>query len=249
MQIFFVGWHQPVKGKSGCRHLDYCMISANRLINRRASFPVRNWAMDSGAFTRITSGKGHLDTQFYAALIDRFVDNGNLMFVVSQDYMCEPFVLNITGLTIADHQRMTIERYDELLSYSPKPYIMPVLQGYAPSDYVNHIKDYGDRLREGAWVGVGSVCKRNSSPGQILSVLLAIKGERPDLRLHGFGVKKNSLLHSPIWDLLYSADSAAAGLVKGRGSIKYVGSNDPQTALDYANSIKPPAQLSIWSYS
>jgi hypothetical protein len=245
MQIFFVGWHQPVSGKSGCGNFNYCMISANRLINRVSWFPVQNWAMDSGAFTLITSGKGHMETQAYANLINRFYGNGNLLFAVSQDYMCEPFVLAITGLTIADHQRMTIEKYDELLSYSPKPYIMPVLQGYAPSDYVKHLKDYGDRLLEKAWVEVGSVCKRNSSPGQILNVLLAIKGERPDLRLHGFGVKQTSLLSPAIWDLLYSADSAAAGLAGGRGSHKYAGSNDPQTALDYAAAIKPLAQSSI----
>jgi C-5 cytosine-specific DNA methylase len=100
MQIFFVGWHQPVSGKSGCGNFNYCMISANRLINRVSWFPVQNWAMDSGAFTLITSGKGHIETQAYANLIDRFYGNGNLMFVVSQDYMCESFVLAITGLTI-----------------------------------------------------------------------------------------------------------------------------------------------------
>ncbi|MCC6489103.1 MAG: hypothetical protein IT364_16510 [Candidatus Hydrogenedentes bacterium] len=38
-----------------------------------------------------------------------------------------------TGLTIADHQRLTIERYDELLTHDRGGvYIMPVPQGYAP---------------------------------------------------------------------------------------------------------------------
>src|SRR5208282_4648239 len=49
------------------------------------------------------------------------------------------------------------------------------------------------RLKQGAWVGVGSVCKRNSNPDAIEDVLLAIKQERPDLLLHGFGLKIQAL--------------------------------------------------------
>lgn len=70
-------------------------------------------------------------------------------------------MLEKTGLTITDHQRLTIERYDELLRCDTGVYIMPVLQGYAPKDYVSHVRQYGYRLAQGAWVGVGSVCKRN----------------------------------------------------------------------------------------
>jgi hypothetical protein len=96
---------------------------------------------------------------------------------------------------------------------------MPVLQGYAPADYVAHLAQYGDRLGPGAWVGVGSVCKRNTSPLQILDVLVAIKSARPDLRLHGFGVKITALRSGVIRDLLESADSMAwsfSARMKGR---------------------------------
>ena len=88
-------------------------------------------------------------------------------------------------------------------------YIMPVLQGYAPADYASHVRQYGPRLAFGAYVGVGSVCKRNARPAEILAVLRAIHAERPDLRLHGFGVKKTSLRVQAIRDALYSADSMA----------------------------------------
>ena len=40
-------------------------------------------------------------------------------------------------------------------------YIMPVLQGYKPEEYIEHLNMYGSRPSLGAWVGVGSVCKRN----------------------------------------------------------------------------------------
>ena len=38
---------------------------------------------------------------------------------------------------------------------------------------------------------------------------MAIKRERPDLRLHGFGVKTTALASSVVRDCLYSADSMA----------------------------------------
>jgi hypothetical protein len=86
---------------------------------------------------------------------------------------------------------------------------MPVLQGYAPRDYAMHILAYGDRLKSGMWVGVGSVCKRNGDPEAIVEVLSAVHRTRPDLLLHGFGVKQTALMHPGVRDLLFSADSMA----------------------------------------
>jgi hypothetical protein len=145
----------------------------------------------------------------YADQILRWRNNGNLLAAVTQDYMCEPAMLQITGLSVTDHQRLTVERYDELLRCETGVYIMPVLQGYEPQDYVNHIRMYGERLEHGMWVGVGSVCKRNGSPARILDVLVAIKSERYDLRLHGFGLKTTALAQGTIRALLESADSMA----------------------------------------
>lgn len=118
------------------------------------------------------------------------------------------------------------------------PYIMPVLQGFQPQDYIEHIKMYGTRLKYGAWVGVGTLCKRNGNPREVEAVLSAIKKERPDLELHGFGVKKKALALPSVRRLLKSADSAAHGLGQGRGSNKYVGSNSPEVALAYWREIQ-----------
>jgi hypothetical protein len=53
------------------------------------------------------------------------------------------------------------------------------------------------------------VCKRNGDPGQVAAVLLAIKGARPDLRLHGFGLKTTALADPLVRSLLETADSMA----------------------------------------
>lgn len=203
---FFVGLHHPhVAG-----NFDAAFISVNAIRDRKSGFPANDWIMDSGAFTTISKHKGYpYPVSEYAKQIKRWKDNGNLLCAVAQDYMCEAHMLKLTCLTVADHQRLTIERYDALLAEDTGVLIMPVLQGYSPSEYVSHIRQYGDRLKPGMWVGVGSVCKRNANPMSIYMVLSAIKEERPDLRLHGFGLKKTALQETIIRDMLYSADSMA----------------------------------------
>jgi hypothetical protein len=204
---FFTGLHQP----SDARHFDAAFISVNRVRPRKRHFPVNDWIMDSGAFTEIsTHGRYRTSVAEYAAEIRRWAGCGNLLAAVSQDWMCEPWIVAKTGLSGAEHQRLTIERYDALLAEQVDGvYILPVLQGFAPEDYAAHIAAYGARLSAGAWVGVGSVCKRNGNPGQVAAVLLAIKRARPDLKLHGFGLKTTALADPLVRSMLESADSMA----------------------------------------
>lgn len=212
---FFVGLHQP----ADARHFDLCCISVNRVRGRKRPVDCEEVIIDSGAFTELhLYGAYRHGVEDYAAELHRLHTSGvvKIAVAVAQDYMCEPFMVAKTGLSIEEHQRLTVERYDALKSEldrffcgeCPFP-IMPVLQGYAPSHYVCHVEMYGDRLEPGMWVGVGSVCKRNGAPEQIVEVLSAIHRVRPDLLLHGFGVKQTALLHPGVRALLFSADSMA----------------------------------------
>jgi hypothetical protein len=205
---FFVGLHQP----ADAQHFDLACISINRLRGRRKAIDCGNVLVDSGAFTELAQhGRYRHTVEEYAAEVRRLHQLGvvSISAAVAQDYMCEPWMLEKTGLTIADHQRLTIDRFDALQACRLPVPIMPVLQGFAPSDYVAHVHQYGERLTFGMWVGVGSVCKRQGDPRAIVAVLQAIRSVRPDLRLHGFGVKKTSLLHPGVREYLYSADSMA----------------------------------------
>lgn len=203
---FFVGIHDLHHAK----RFERCFISINRCRRRRHRFEVGDWIMDSGAFTEIsTHGRYRHPVSDYAAEVRRWRRNGNMLAVVAQDWMCEPFILKKTGLTVDQHQQFTIERYDALLAENLGIYVMPVLQGYQVAEYQRHVELYGDRLAAGAWVGVGSVCKRNSSPVDVENVLRGILAVRPDLRLHGFGVKLTSLRYPGILSMLESSDSMA----------------------------------------
>lgn len=204
--------------------------------------------MDSGAFTEVTAHGGYRQpVQAYAAEIRRWAGAGLLKAAVAQDYMCEPFALARTGLTVAEHQDLTIDRYLDLLRARPGAYVMPVIQGYRPDEYVEHIRQYGRVLWPGQWAGVGSVCKRNGSPRAIEAVLRAIHAERPDLRLHGFGLKATALGSGVIRALLWSADSMAwswAARREGRNA------NDWREAAAYVariyrQNVQPPLFLEV----
>lgn len=213
---FYVGLHQP----SDAKHFARAMLSVNRLSGRDRSarrggrtkpLGCPEWIMDSGAFSELAR-HGHYRTsvEAYATEISRWTaPSSGLVAAVSQDFMCEPFILARTGLTVREHQTRTLERYDELRRHKLPVTIIPVIQGYRPEEYAAHVEQYGSRLETGQWTGVGSVCKRNADPAAIVAVLNAIHGRRPDLRLHGFGLKSTALASPAVRSRLYSADSMA----------------------------------------
>lgn len=228
-----MGLHQP----SDVRHFDAACVSVNRLRGRKnVDLPFRDWIMDSGAFSELSQhGRYRHGVEEYAEEALRWTGTGNLQAVVAQDYMCEPWILAKTGLTVAEHQRLTIERYQHLRAARLPVHVMPVLQGFKPVEYLNHVTAYGGLLKRGNWTGVGSVCKRNSKPEQVIDVLRAIKSARPDLRLHGFGLKRTALERREVRELLHSADSMAwsfAARYEGRNA------NDWREAQRYVFKIR-----------
>jgi hypothetical protein len=231
MDQFYIGLHHPSDAWPFLRS----MISINAIRDRKGPFKVNNWIMDSGAFTEIsTHGRWRTGPEEYAEQINRWRRNGNMLAAVSQDLMCEPFILAKSGLTIGEHQTITIERYARLIQLT-NAYVMPVLQGYSPESYAAHVCQYSSLLKHGQWVGVGSVCKRNGNPEQIEDVLLAIKTRRPDLRLHGFGLKIQALRSGTVRALLHSSDSMAWSYAARKEDGR---EHDPRRALAYAATVE-----------
>lgn len=147
----------------------------------------------------------------YAADVRRFRDEiGQLEWAAPQDWMCEPVMLKKTGLTVDEHQRLTIENYLELRSLAPDLPIIPVLQGWSLGDYWRHVEAYdaaGIDLAALPLVGVGSVCRRqNTTVAGTVFASLAAEG----IKLHGFGLKMTGLRAS--LSSLASADSMAWSL-------------------------------------
>jgi len=129
---------------------------------------------------------------------------GRMDWAAPQDWMCEPFMLAKTGLTVREHQARTVDNFQTLRALWPKVSdescpVMPVLQGWTLGDY-EHCADLyaqaGVDLHAYELVGLGSVCRRQDTA--------EIGDEFP---LHGFGCKTSGLVR--YGRMLASADSMA----------------------------------------
>jgi hypothetical protein len=114
--IFFLGLHQP----GDARHFRFACVSINRLWRRKKPLPRKCLVLvDSGAFT-VLDKFGHYpeshSVERYAFRLWQLWTLGivHIMAAVAQDYMCEARITAKTGLTVEDHQRLTVERYDAL---------------------------------------------------------------------------------------------------------------------------------------
>lgn len=202
---FYLGTHRP----HWLGYTDVPLFVSHRRLVAYKTLPraMHDWALDSGAFTEITRhGRWTITPAEYAWHVRRYVQEvGRLQWAAPQDWMCEDFVLRRTGLSVAEHQQRTTDNYLELRDLASDLPFIPVLQGYRPDEYHRHVDAYdraGVDLTREPLVGIGSVCKRQSTAemGTILAGLTPI-------RLHGFGVKTTGL--SLFKDMFCSADSMA----------------------------------------
>jgi len=228
---FYVGTDDLMR----CGLLERSMISATRLAkDKNPKFNPKTWMLDSGAFSQIANhGEFTMSVTQYAQLIQRYADKGDLTCAVAQDYMCEPIAREATGKSVREHQHMTTRRYFHLLEELRNNFcnveLMPVLQGWEPLDYVEHLRLYEDvwahrrsiagylyyfdeewRAPERPeYIGIGTMCKRNGNPGEVEHILDLLLPRLTNYKVHLFGIKKTALNYAAIRDRIHSADSFA----------------------------------------
>lgn len=241
---FYPGIPEP----SWAHRFETGFISIARLRRRKSDFvpPKQEWGMDCAGFMEVfLKGEYQSAPEEFAVEASGWANRiPGCTFVASQDYMCEEVVLAKTGGTVESHQRKTIERYDRIkAAWRSEADLMPVLQGFQLREYLRHIDAYGYRLSEGMKVGVGSVCKRNRNITEIEDILGAIHDRRPDLELHGFGLKTTALKSPFVRARLRRADSMAGAFHARRQA------NVLLTALrkDLGQHIKPKEARAIYA--
>src|SRR6266536_1053296 len=105
---FYLGTHET----SWLAKTDVPLFVSRRRLTMRKKLPVAlgTWALDSGGSTEFSLyGEWRTPHEQYAEEVRRFKDEiGGLQWVAPQDWMCEPFMLEKTGLTIKEHQTRTI---------------------------------------------------------------------------------------------------------------------------------------------
>lgn len=201
---FYLGTHEP----SWLKRTTVPLFISTRRLERNKTMPraVGRWALDSGGFTELSMyGEWQTAAAEYVARVHRYADEiGGLDWVAPQDWMCEPFMLARTGLTIAEHQARTIRSALDLRQELGS-LVVPVLQGWERADYLRHTDAWaaaGIDLDAEPTVGLGSVCRRQAT-GQAEAIVHSLQ----PLRLHGFGMKTEGLRRYGA--VLASADSMA----------------------------------------
>lgn len=208
---FYLGTHEP----SWLARTTVPLFVSRRRIERshKKRFPraTCSWALDSGGFSELSLyGGWNISPRKYAVQVRLFRDEiGGMEWCAPQDWMCEAEVVKKTGLTIAEHQRRTVENFVELSSIAPDLPFIPVLQGWTVDDYRKCFDLYQARgvNLEGRVVGLGTVCRRQrTNEGVEVVKKVADLG----VKIHGFGFKTSGLLKCR--DVLSSADSLAWSL-------------------------------------
>lgn len=204
---FWLGTHRP----NWLELTSVPLFVSNRTLSPRRSLPRARgpWALDSGGFSELSMyGEWRTSPQQYVEAVRRYQDEiGSMAWAAIQDWMCEPWIVAKTGLSIAEHQARTIQSYIDLRTLAPEIPWVPVVQGWRGSEYLRHVDAYqraGFPLAGEPLVGIGSVCRRQGTrEGLDLFKLVSWLG----LKLHGFGVKLGALARGARY--LTSGDSMA----------------------------------------
>lgn len=211
---FYLGTHQP----QWLAVTDVPLFVSHRRLMGRKTFPraLGPWALDSGGFSELSLfGSWQTSATDYIAAVRRYMaEIGGMAWAAIQDWMCEPFMIERTGLSLAEHQRRTIESYLSLSAMAPDVPWTPVIQGFARDDYHRHCDDYaaaGVDLAALPIVGVGSICRRQGTEiGARILRSIAIRG----IKIHAFGLKTLGL--RKVGDMIESSDSMAWSIAARR---------------------------------
>ncbi len=198
---FFLGVHHPNWLAQTAVPL---FVSRRRLVGYKTLPRARGpWCLDSGGFSELNlHGTWTVDWMTYIREVRRYSQIGRLYWAAQQDWMCEPFMLAKTGLTVREHQKRTVENYLLLVEHAPDLPWKPVLQGWQLSDYHDHLDQFREAGVDSVAFGLGSVCRRQAT-SEIEEIVNSLTGA--GLRLHGFGVKTLGLARYA--HLLESSDS------------------------------------------
>jgi len=198
---FYLGTPIPCWLKDPAFETVPLFVSRNRIAGYVSELRARTrWALDSGAFTQIaTYGKWTVPPRQYAREARRWQREIGRM--------CEPDMLEKTGLSVIEHQILTTRSLLELRDLEPEVPWFPILQGWHNDEYLSHIDRYdraGVDLTREPVVGVGSVCRRQDTTEaeQLMMVL-----HRIGIKAHAFGFSIRGVRRAGKY--LQSSDSMA----------------------------------------
>ncbi|MGC8979407.1 DUF7221 family queuine tRNA-ribosyltransferase-like protein [Caldisericum sp.] len=184
------------------------MVSFNTLEFRKSPISSHTIWIDSGSFTRLSSHKPLATPE----KLIRVAQINNTEIVFTPDAMCEPQIIEKTGLDVDEHIRITHENNKYMLEVAekvnfPTEKIGLVVQGWTVKDYIKSANLCKTIIKNpNQIVGIGTLCRRHSF-SEIGEIVDTVKSILPQARIHAFGVKGPALAY--IKSKIYSADSFA----------------------------------------
>ncbi len=185
---YFLGTHQPgwLRKTTVPLFVSYPRLLQYQDLPRSQT----DWALDSGGFTQLLKhGRWTTSPSEYADTVRRLAKEvGRLKWASIQDWLCAPASLHSTGLSVLVHQRRTVDSLYRLRSIAPDVRWLPILQGWTPSSYLDHLGMYraaGFALERERLVGVGSLAQRQQAPA-LIETLAALHDA--GLNIHAFGL-------------------------------------------------------------
>ena len=179
------------------------LISQRRYQKNQKKLP-RGFMLDSGGFNEIRINGSYSFTAKQYADMAAYQEPERCF---AMDWMCNPVVLEMTGKTVKEHQELTLLSYLELREMIPN-LVCPVLQGWTPDQYVDHLNMYEEAgISLDQFFGLGSVVMKNARG--VYWTVKAVRERAPKIRLHGFGVKAGGLSTSYTVHNLETSDSIA----------------------------------------
>ena len=126
---------------------DVPLFVSRRRLARYTRLPIActDWALDSGGFSELSLfGHWTITPEQYASEVRRYHEEvGRLQFASAMDWMCEPAILEKTGLRVEQHQGRTVAC--SILAFYPSLH---------PDEIINQVRghwlDPVGSVREGA---------------------------------------------------------------------------------------------------
>lgn len=189
-------------------------IAYNTVCRKRLIRSHTTWALDSGGFNELDLyGRWTVSPGTYASRVRWIYDHvPGLQWAACQDWVCPPFIIEKTGLSVPIHQQNTVNNYLRLCELQPTLPWAPVLQGWCIGEYIDHIRQYeevGIDLTVLPIVGIGSIASRQHADADLVEQLIR-EVASTGIKLHAFGVKTTGLRRYA--HLLTSADSVTWSL-------------------------------------
>lgn len=188
----------------------YVLINHQSQTNQPPKYDYKSLFVDCGGFSSSFKHGGYTNSdEDYLEYVQRIKPD----YFALRDYPCEQQLLIEHNWTVQDQQEKTLENHLKLLDLI-RDYDLndstpvPVIQGWTIEDYLHCIDTYKENNLIKPYMAIGSVCRRNATK-DIIKVILAVKNELKNVKLHGFGVKKTVLKDKATFEALYSVDSGA----------------------------------------